>query len=172
MVVTKTLHLIRHGATTWSQGGRLCGWSDVSLSREGKEQALTLRAAIGSRSFAGVWTSDLRRARQFAELVSEWAAPDRRLREIDFGELEGMTWDECDLVVQAALGDFDHFLAPGGESVAELRARVVEFVEELPAGDHLVFTHGGVIRALTRLAGTEQAPSPGEMVSLTWDSTR
>ena len=168
MGLTKTLVLVRHGATAWSESGRLCGWSDVPLSKLGRDQARSLRGAIGSRSFTGVWTSDLSRASEFAGLVRDGARTDPRLREIHFGEIEGKTWAECDLAIHAAMAAFDDFEAPGGESVAQFRCRVIEFVEELPSGAHLVFTHGGVIRLLTRLGGEEQAPSLGEMVSLGW----
>jgi len=100
--------------------------------------------------------------------VRDGAQTDPRLREIDFGEIEGKTWGECDSTIQAELAAFDEFEAPDGESVAQFRRRVVEFVEELQSGTHLVFTHGGVIRLLTRIGGEEQAPSPGEMVSIGW----
>jgi len=166
--MTKTLHLVRHGATAWSDSGRLSGWSDVPLSKLGRDQARRLRRTIETRSFTGVWTSDLSRASDFAGLVRDGAWPDPRLREIDFGEIEGKTWAECDPAIQAALAAFDDFDAPGGESSAGFRGRVVEFVDELPSGAHLVFTHGGVIRLVTRLSGEEQAPSPGQMVSLGW----
>ncbi|HET7846993.1 MAG TPA: histidine phosphatase family protein [Acidimicrobiia bacterium] len=170
--LTKSLVLVRHGATAWTATGRFCGWSDVPLSELGRRQALGVRDRIEQRSFAGVWTSDLTRAREFAELVRDGARSDPRLRELDFGEIEGKTWEECDPAIQAALASFDHFDAPGGESATGFRSRVVEFVDELSTGAHLVFTHGGVIRLLTRLSGEEQSPSPGEMVSLGWDQRK
>ncbi|MEX2651706.1 MAG: histidine phosphatase family protein [Acidimicrobiia bacterium] len=172
MELTKTLVLVRHGATAWSESGRLCGWSDVPLSNLGRNQARSVRDRIEPRSFTGIWTSDLTRACEFARLVRDGARPDPRLREFDFGEIEGNTWAECDPTIQAALASFDDFDALGGESVAGFRSRVVEFVDELSSGAHLVFTHGGVIRLLTRLSGEEQSPSPGEMVSLGWDERK
>ena len=63
--LSRTLHLVRHGATTWSETGRLCGWSDIPLSDRGREQAGALRQTIEARSFAGIWTSDLCRASEF-----------------------------------------------------------------------------------------------------------
>jgi probable phosphoglycerate mutase len=169
--LNKTLHLVRHGATAWSESGRLCGWSDVPLSETGREQANQLRVELTNGEYAGVWTSDLRRASEFAALVISSAVADQRLREIDFGDLEGLSWSECDQATRSALLEFDHFQAPGGESVPDLRRRVVDFVQGLPAGAHLVFTYGGVIRALTRMTGPEQAPPPGSMVSLPWTAS-
>ena len=91
---------------------------------------------------------------------------DSRLRELNFGVLEGRTWHECSTQVQQALLDFDQFVAPNGESVADLDARVRSFIAALPAGAHLVFTHGGVIRLLQRSAGITSSVEPGEMVRL------
>jgi 2,3-bisphosphoglycerate-dependent phosphoglycerate mutase len=170
--LTRTLHLVRHGTTAWSESGRLCGWSDVPLNDTGRKQARELRLALGPEAFAGIWSSDLSRAAEFAHIAGHPALPDTRLREIDFGELEGLIWSECDPRDQEALVEFDGFQAPGGESVHGLRARVVEFVEGLSEGDHLLFTHGGVIRSLTRLCGAEQRPDPGGVVVLTWEPGR
>ncbi len=58
------------------------------------------------------------------------------------------------------------FQAPGGESVADLRHRIQEFLRGLGEGDHLVFTHGGVIRYLLLDAGRDEAVAPGTLVSL------
>lgn len=168
MVVVVRLWLVRHGDTEWSERGLLCGWADVPLSQSGLDQARQLRPRIAGRRFDGVWTSDLARARDFAHLAFDGAAPDRRLREIDFGTLEGRTFDECDPETQTALLDFDGFAAPGGESVQSLETRLRGFLGDLVQGDHLVFTHGGVIRLLHRLRGLSHSPKNGELVVLDW----
>lgn len=89
---------------------------------------------------------------------------DERLAEFDFGSLEGKVWDECSPEIQAALLAFDDFAAPGGESVPELRARVDSFLEELQPGDHVVFTHGGVIHALMRSQGRDRMIPPASVI--------
>jgi probable phosphoglycerate mutase len=96
------------------------------------------------------------------------ANPDRRLRELHFGELEGARWEECAPMIRDHLVRFDGFQAPGGESVDQLRSRVLDYVAALPEGDHLVFTHGGVIRLLLREIGTDHAVPPGSVTTLTW----
>ena len=171
MVVVVRLWLVRHGDTAWSERGQLCGWADVRLSESGLDQARRLRARLAGRRFDGVWTSDLARARDFAGLVFEGAVVDGRLREIDFGTLEGRTFEECDPDTQQALIVFDGFAAPGGESVQSLETRLRSFLFDLVPGDHLVFTHGGVIRLLHRLRGLSHSPASGELVILDWPTS-
>ncbi|HSK06787.1 MAG TPA: histidine phosphatase family protein [Acidimicrobiia bacterium] len=169
-MVALRLWLVRHGATDWSEAGRLCGSTDVPLSRGGEAQADPIRRSLAARSFDGVWCSDLARAREYARLAVGRATPDRRLRELDFGELEGKRWDDLDPATRQSLVRFEGFVAPGGESVAQLEERVGRFLAELGRGDHLVVTHGGVIRLLARRCGVLFAPQPGEMTVLEWDS--
>ena len=166
MAISARLWLVRHGATDWSDKGRLNGWADVFLNERGRLQAERLAAWLAGKAFAGVWSSDLSRSTETARLAASGAATDERLRELDFGELEGRTWDECPPEVRQALAAFDDFEAPGGEAVTQLRRRVHEFAMALGDGDHLVFTHGGVIRLLLREAGRDASVTPGEMVSL------
>ena len=163
-----TLWLVRHGDTEWSEHGRLCGWADPPLSPAGIEQAARLNPRLRDRPFEGAWSSDLARASEFARLCFGEVRLDARLRELDFGDLEGKTWDEFDEETQEALMRFDGFTAPGGESVETLRERVLGFLADLRRGNHLIFTHGGVIRLLQTLRGPGQPPRPGEMVVLDW----
>ena len=162
------LLVVRHGATDWSEAGRFCGWADVPLNARGREQARNLRPSLKGRQFTGVWSSDLARATETARLAVGSAVPDPRLRELDFGSLEGMRWEDCPLPVREALLEFDGFRASGGESVSTLRARVLAFAERLLDGEHLVFTHGGVVRLLAREMGREERIAPGglRMVAL------
>lgn len=161
-----TLTLVRHGETEWTSLGRFLGWKDLPLSAVGRGQAAALRPKLAESTFAGVWSSDLIRAIETARLA--WGEPtcDSRLRELDFAEIEGRTWDNLDLADQQALVSFDGFVAPGGESVASLGERVSKFVEELEPGEHLCFTHGGVIRLLTRQTGAERILLPGELTTI------
>jgi probable phosphoglycerate mutase len=147
--VTLRLCLVRHGSTDWSDAGRFDGWTDVPLNERGRRQARELASTLDPSAFDGIWSSDLRRASETAALAVGGAVSDRRLRELDFGELEGLTWDECVPAVRAELAGFDGFRAPSGESTTDLRQRVTDLLAEIDDGDHLLFTHGGVIRLLT-----------------------
>jgi probable phosphoglycerate mutase len=67
---------------------------------------------------------------------------------------------------------FEGFRAPGGESYEDLRARVHAFVDELPPGRHVVFTHGGVVRLLAREVGEDRFVRTGTLLVLDWDARR
>jgi len=169
---TQELWLVRHGETAASRDGTLAGWADVPLTERGIEQARAVRPVLEGESFDGAWSSDLSRAVVTARLA--WGEPrtDARLREINFGELEGRDWTTLDPVYKKALADFDGFHPPGGETLIEVRTRVEAFLAELPDGRHLLFTHGGVIRLLTRAAGEDAFVPTGTVVGLDWTRRR
>ncbi|MCA1708492.1 MAG: histidine phosphatase family protein, partial [Actinobacteria bacterium] len=75
-------------------------------------------------------------------------------------------WDQCSPEVQAELVFFDRFVTRGGESVSELRSRILAFTDTLSGGKHLLFTHGGVIRVLLRLMGRDHPVPPGGLMRL------
>jgi probable phosphoglycerate mutase len=166
------LWLARHGETAWNVVHRFQGWADIELTATGRAQANALGARLAGRRFDRVWSSDLGRAVETARLAVGEPTTDRRLREIDFGTLEGLVWDQLGEEVRLALRGFDGFQAPGGESMAAFKQRVLEFIAELGPGDHLVVTHGGVIRMLTRECGADGFPAPTELVGLDWDTRR
>ena len=90
-----TLLLARHGETEWNREGRWQGWADPPLNETGREQARALREQLRETPFDAVYSSDLRRAHETAEIV---AAPhgvpviaDEGLREIDVGSWSGLT---------------------------------------------------------------------------------
>jgi probable phosphoglycerate mutase len=168
----RELWLVRHGETPASRGRSLAGWTDVPLTGHGEDQASALRPRLAGERFDGVWSSDLRRAITTARLA--WGEPrrDERLREMSFGELEGLPWETLEPSVQAALARFEGFLAPGGESFDGLRARVHSFVDALGPGRHLLFTHGGVVRVLTREVGEDHFVPTGTLLVVDWDARR
>jgi probable phosphoglycerate mutase len=162
--VSVTLWLVRHGATDWSDAGRLTGWTDVPLNDRGRLQARRLRERLVRETFTPVWSSDLVRASETARLAAGALVLEPSLRELDFGRLEGTRWDELPAELQEALVAFDGFRAPGGESVADLGDRIHGFLRRLRPGTHLLFTHGGVIRLLLRDAVPGLWVAPGELV--------
>ena len=162
------LWLVRHGETPSSRDGILAGWDDVPLTEKGVAQAEAVRPVLDGSPFTGVWSSDLRRAIHTALLA--WGQPvaDPRLREINFGALEGTRWETLENSYKKALFEFESFDPPGGETLEQLRERVAGFLSELPAGRHLLFTHGGVIRLLTREVGEDGFVATGTVVALDW----
>ncbi len=168
----RVLWLVRHGQTPASLARSLAGWADVPLTDYGEEQAAALRPFFAGERFVGVWSSDLRRALQTARLA--WGEPraDRRLREMSFGTLEGAPVETIEPRWQQALSRFEGFEPPGGETFDELRTRVFDFLDGLAPGPHLVFTHGGVVRLLSRELGEDYFVPTGTLLVLDWDGRR
>ena len=97
-----------------------------------------------------LYSSPLRRARQLAEALHPSPVIDERLCEIDFGDWEGRAWDdiERDALDQWA-ADVIGFTPPGGESVASLQRRVIDFATSLATQPAVALVaHAGVLRAL------------------------
>ncbi len=162
----KTIYLVRHGHSTGNGLGCLIGWTDHPLTEVGRAQA----AAVGMR-LAGVgpmpvYCSDLARACTTAELIAAAGGgtviPDARWREVHCGDYEGAPWSvfSDDAALKARFAD-DPLGAcmPGGESVAQMRARVTAAFTALladPAPHVAVVAHDGPIRAV--LAHVLQIP--------------
>ena len=174
------LYYIRHGETDWNLAGRLQGWHDPALNAVGRRQAAScadilrdLLARDGhSPTDYGYVASPLQRARQTAEimraalgLVPNDYQVDSRLREIGFGEWEGLTFREVRARAPQALAarerDKWSFMPPGGESYAQVALRMREWYDALDANT-VVIAHGGTARALIGVLGIAppaQAPS-------------
>lgn len=166
--MTLELWLVRHGETPASRGQTLAGWTDVPLTDVGEREAEALRPVLAGEPFEGVWSSDLRRAVATARLA--WGEPrqDPRLREIHFGELEGLPWLGLEEPHRAALERFEGLVTESGETFDAVRARVFSFLDVLPPGRHLLFTHGGIVRLLSREAGHDQFVPTGTLLALDW----
>lgn len=160
--------LVRHGATEWNEQGRYQGWTDIPLSRKGRRQVRSLRRRIGRPTFDGVWSSDLSRTVQTATILGSTPTTDVRLRELNFGALEGRSWDQLDVGVQEALLEFNRFAAPDGESMPDLRRRVTSFLDDLVPGRHLVVSHAGVIRIVLAACGLDVLPRHCHVSEVDW----
>jgi broad specificity phosphatase PhoE len=132
--VTRAI-LVRHAEPDASVRGRVYGRLDVPLSPAGEARALELAAILAVEARAALYTSPLRRARETAATLGAAVVCDD-LRELDFGELEGLPVAEAverfpehaGWTAAPAAASF-----PGGESVAALRARVLGAVAGLVA---------------------------------------
>jgi broad specificity phosphatase PhoE len=97
-----TLLLVRHGETDWNAEGRLQGHTDRPLSDLGRRQARQLAGELASEELDAIYSSDLARARETAEIVGERlglpVVLDPDLREKDWGTWEGLTSVERDRV--------------------------------------------------------------------------
>ena len=138
-----TLLLVRHGETDWNADGRLQGHTDRPLSEFGRLQAQRLAEELEGEQLEAIYSSDLARARETAEIVSERLGlpvelnPD--LREKDWGNWEGLTAVERDRV---------EFVGESTEAHQERMLRALRRISERHPGDRrvLVVTHGGSMR--------------------------
>jgi alpha-ribazole phosphatase len=156
------LSLVRHGETEWNAQHRYQGQSDVPLSDVGREQVGLLARHLRGASFDAIYASDLKRAWETASIIAaELGAeviPDPRLREMRFGILEGLTFDEAQKkypdVVAAWLKDNNH-PPPEGETLDAFSGRVLSFLDDVQAkheGQHLLLVaHGGPLSEMVRL---------------------
>jgi broad specificity phosphatase PhoE len=152
------LLLVRHGETDWNASNRFQGHADPGLNAAGREQARTLAEELADERVDAVYTSDLARARETADIIARRlgvpvvAIPE--LREIDVGEWEGLTHDD---VEQRWPGAIDRWRSGvdawnGGETYEMLAARVLASLRSIAAGHPrarlVVVGHGGTIRVL------------------------
>lgn len=151
------LLLVRHGETDWNRDRRFQGHADPPLNDAGREQADALAAELAGERIELVYTSDLARARETAEIVAARLSADvvamGDLREIDVGDWQGLTWPEIEeRYPEGARAWHEHGQGwKGGETYDELGKRVVAALRRI-AADHpekrvLVVGHGGTIRA-------------------------
>jgi broad specificity phosphatase PhoE len=165
------LVFVRHGRTTWNAEGRFQGWSGGGLDDVGWEQAGRageVVAGVAARVSAGaarVWSSDLARARQTAEVVAAALGVEitvtAGLREADVGRWAGRARAEVEVQEpQAHLAWWSGTRpAPGGsETLAQAGERVALSIRRAagatPAGAILVVVGHGLSlrRALDLLA--------------------
>ena len=164
------LWFIRHGETEYNREGRLQGQQDIGLNPKGREQASAVGRALRklagpeidrlekSRAFVA---SPLLRTRQTMELARSAMGLDPQayalnddLKELTFGDWEGLTWLEVEARdpegAAARATDKWGFVPPNGESYAGLALRLTPWVEAMER-DLFVASHGGVARALMYL---------------------
>lgn len=124
--------------------GTCYGATDLPLADDPAIHAAALQTLLPAG--VPVYSSPLVRARLLAEALHPAPLFDDRLREIDFGDWEMQAWDDLDrALLDAWAADPFHFVPPGGEAVASLRARVVDFLAGLP-GEAVLVAHAGVIK--------------------------
>lgn len=155
---------VRHGQTEWNVLGRYQGQTDVALSPLGIEQAEKLAAHFPVDKIEAVYSSDLARAMTTARCVADrfglTVEPRPELRELNFGDWEGLTYDEIVAKWPDALENFfqhpDVLEIPHGESFPKLRERALACVEEIvsrhPDQTVAVFAHGAILRTILTAA--------------------
>lgn len=156
--------LARHGETDDNRPPlRFQGWRDTPLNDTGRRQAAELAERVTGRGIVSLWSSDLSRARETAEIVAARLGLevklDARLREANRGRWEGRLFrdvaaDEPELYA-AWMKAGPQWRFPGGESLTEQQRRVAACVEEIRGDGELpalAVCHGGSIRVILCLS--------------------
>lgn len=165
------LTLLRH-TTPLVTPGTCYGATDLALAESFAQEAEAVLDRLPAASC--VISSPLTRCRRLAEHVSAAEGLELRIaepwKEMDFGAWEGQPWDAIPRAeLDAWAADFLQFAGHGGESLAQLAARIETGLSAAPR-DALVVTHMGCIKAALAARGRPdgwQATLPfGGMVTL------
>lgn len=154
------LFLLRHGEVEGHGEPRYNGQQDVALTPRGRNHYRQLVERLQSRSIQAVYSSDLSRCFEGAEMLAaaHGLVPIalQGLRELHAGEWEGQPWSELQARYpkewQARLDDLVHYRIPGGENLLDLRQRarsaVAEIIARHAGQEVIVVAHGGINRIL------------------------
>lgn len=158
----KTLLIIRHGETMWNAEHRFQGHGDSPLTETGRKQVTALGRRMEAIDFDKLISSDLGRTRETSAIIAGFtghaAENDSRLRERNYGVLEGLTVPEIREQHGEAYDQFNKddpdYVMPGGESHRQHYQRNVAFFEEFLAGRFgarvVAVAHGGVLDSIFR----------------------
>lgn len=153
------VYLVRHGETEWNASGKYQGCTDIALSKEGIIQAEYVKERF-DKSFGCVYTSPLKRAVETAYIISKNTGTvpviSKELREINFGEWEGLTISEIKNKYPKEFNNWktDEISADlvGGDlslKNASIRARneILRIAKENKGKKIIIVAHGGIIKA-------------------------
>lgn len=154
-----TVLLIRHGETEWNTLGRFQGCTDIELSREGIRQAGLLKERLNG-DFDYIYASPLIRASETAKIIAEntnkevISAPE--IREINFGEWEGLTVHEIrekypDVFNAWRTDKKESYICGGDLSIHNAADRatkcILDIVSKHKGKKIAIVAHGGIIKA-------------------------
>jgi broad specificity phosphatase PhoE len=166
------LLIVRHGRTAWNVDGRFMGQLDIPLDEIGRAQAAAVAHRLAHERPLAIYSSDLSRAWQTARCIRNTIAEaiqpnpppalvlEPRLREMHFGEWQGLTYTEIQACQPAALvaweSDWLNNAPPGGETLKQVIERLQAVYQEIlaahPEGTVLLVGHGGALQTLLCLA--------------------
>ena len=154
------VYLFRHGETANSKEVSFNGHFDVGLSAKGEDQFAEWAKVLKDEPFTAIYSSDLQRTRIGAQSLAEphklEPVPYPELRELSFGEWEGLSVTEVDKKFPKQLAkrmkNTEKFQVEGGETFEQLRQRVIPRFEEIiarhPNEQIALVCHGGVNRVI------------------------
>ena len=184
--------LVRHGQTNWNLTGRWQGQSSdaPSLNETGRKQAVALVDQLKNVRCSSIYSSDLVRSRQTAELIANrlglGVTLEPRLREINLGEWEGMLSDEIKSQYPQEQAERIcnplHARAPGGESPMQVATRVIPAVHEIGMRHFdksvMIVAHGISLAVIICLARSiplnklyEHIPHNAQLINVKWKTS-
>ncbi|MCX5678281.1 MAG: histidine phosphatase family protein [Candidatus Omnitrophica bacterium] len=154
----KKVILVRHGRTRWNAERRYMGVTDIDLDDTGLAQAEKLKKRLSLEEIDKVYASDSCRALNFASIIFDRKpiVKMRELREMNFGVLEGMTYEEIlrkyPKVYDEWLSDIHSANIPEGESMQSMKERVLGAFNKITSANRgkilAIVTHAGPIRVI------------------------
>ena len=157
-----TLLAIRHGETVLNAAKRYQGHGDSPLTETGRKQVSALGRRMAKMKFDTLISSDLGRAQETASIIAGYTGhpvrTDKRLRERNYGVLEGLTLPEIRARYPEVLEQLDandsEYIIPEGESHRQHYERNLAVIDELRSGKEggriALTVHGGVLDSLFR----------------------
>ena len=156
------LMLVRHGETDWNVQRRYQGQTDVPLSDVGRRQAELTAERLAEQNIDAIYASDLKRAWETAQIIADKnglkVSPEPCLRELKFGVLEGLTFDEAESrypeMIAAWLEDYSN-TPEGAETINSFNTRIASLVDDLKQNHAeqvvLLVGHGGSLSEMLRV---------------------
>ncbi len=151
---------VRHGETAWNLERRFLGHSNLGLNEKGTFQARAAADLLRQENIEHIFCSDLVRAMETGLEIARWHdLPVHKipsLRELYFGEWEGLTFSEIESrypdLSSAWLNDPTGVNVPAGETAEEFRIRVMETWDDITevSGEKtiVIVAHGGPLRMI------------------------
>ena len=146
------IYLVRHGQTDWNIEGKLQGKIDIKLNENGRRQSRMIAQIILKLNIDKIISSDLIRARETAEIINEIIGKnitfDERIREVNYGILEGMSRNSVTQEMWNIYNNVPEKLK--AEANVHLFKRIKSFFDELQNSKEniLIVTHGGALRMI------------------------
>ena len=154
------IYLVRHGETEWNKEERCQGWTDISLTEKGREQAERLARALEKRPIAAVSSSPLARAFDTASAIARLhrlpVTKERAFMELDHGELEGMDFqtlrESFPRVLDEWARDPGSAAIPGGETLQTVQTRAWKALcaakDGMDDGELVVVSHNITLKTI------------------------
>ncbi len=169
------IYLIRHGQTDWNVEGKIQGRCDISLNETGKMQAELLARGMEGRPVTRIFSSRLKRALETAKAIGQsqqvGVTVTDGLEEVDFGEWEGMTWEEISRKYPKEFEIWctkpENITPPKGESRPQIYQRVRKALERIVSeaeGDVAVVSHGAALAYMVSVMLEKKLGSHDEII--------